>query len=54
LKPRDQKILLLRLAYELTRDEIARHIGLSQMQISRILRSAGAALTTSCGLAVTI
>jgi hypothetical protein len=37
LKPRDQKILLLRLACELTQDEIAGHIGLSQMQVSRIL-----------------
>jgi RNA polymerase sigma-B factor len=52
LKPRDRKILLLRLRSELTQDEIAGHIGISQMHVSRILRSAGAALTTSCGLAV--
>ena len=52
LKPRDQKILLLRLGRELSQHEIARRIGLSQMQVSRILRNAGVALTASCGLAV--
>ena len=52
LKPRDRRVLLLRLACELTQDEIAGRIGLSQMQVSRILRNAGAALTTSTGLAV--
>jgi RNA polymerase sigma-B factor len=50
LRPRDRKVLLLRLAGELTQDEIARRIGISQMHVSRILRKAGAALTTSCGL----
>jgi DNA-directed RNA polymerase specialized sigma subunit len=44
--------LLLRLVCQLTQDEIAGRIGLSQMKVSRILRNAGAALTTSCGLAV--
>jgi RNA polymerase sigma-B factor len=52
LGPRDGKVLLLRLAFELTQDEIAARIGVSQMHVSRILRNAGAALTTSCGLAV--
>jgi RNA polymerase sigma-B factor len=52
LKPRDQTVLLLRLAFGLSQDEIAGRVGLSQMHVSRILRSAGAALKTSCGLAV--
>jgi len=52
LKPRDQKVLLLRLACELSQDEIAGRVGVSQMHVSRILRSAGRALTASCGLAV--
>ena len=52
LKPRDQKVLLLRLACELSQDEIAVRVGVSQMHVSRILRNAGMALTTSCGLAV--
>jgi RNA polymerase sigma-B factor len=52
LKPRDRTIIWLRLACELSQDEIARRIGLSQMQVSRILRHAGAVLTSSCGLAV--
>lgn len=52
LGPRDQKVLLLRLACELTQSEIAGRVGVSQMHVSRILRNAGAALTTSCGLQV--
>ena len=52
LGPRDQKALLLRLACEQTQDEIAGRIGVSQMHVSRSLRNAGAALTVSCGLAV--
>jgi RNA polymerase sigma-B factor len=52
LGPRDQKVLLLRLACDLTQDEIAGHVGVSQMHVSRILRKAGAALTGSCGLAM--
>jgi RNA polymerase sigma-B factor len=50
LKPRDQKVLLFRLAWEMSQDEIAGRVGLSQMHVSRILRKAGAALTASCGL----
>jgi RNA polymerase sigma-B factor len=52
LKPRDQKVLLLRLACGLSQDEIASQVGVSQMHVSRILRTAGAALSASCGLAV--
>jgi len=51
LKPRDQKVLLLRLACELTQDEIAGRVGVSQMHVSRILRNAGKAVSASCGLA---
>ncbi|HUA06695.1 MAG TPA: sigma-70 family RNA polymerase sigma factor [Solirubrobacteraceae bacterium] len=52
LRPRDQKILLLRLAWELSQYEIADRVGISQMQVSRILRSACAGLVASCGLGV--
>jgi RNA polymerase sigma-B factor len=52
LKPRDQKVLLMRLAFDLTQDEIAGRIGVSQMHVSRIIRNAGAVLTSCCGLAV--
>ncbi len=52
LGPRDQMVLLLRLAFGLTQDEIAGRVGVSQMQVSRILRKSGAALTGSCGLVV--
>ena len=45
-------MLLLRLACGLTQDEIAGRVGVSQMHVSRILRNAGAALTASCGLAL--
>jgi RNA polymerase sigma-B factor len=54
LGPRDGKVLLLRLGFELTQDEIAARVGVSQMHVSRILRNAGAALTPSCGLAVAV
>ena len=52
LRPRDGKILVLRLAFELTQDEIAGRTGISQMHVSRILRNARAVLTASCGLAM--
>jgi RNA polymerase sigma-B factor len=51
LKPRDGKILLLRLVCELTQDEIASRIGISQMHVSRILRNARPVLAASCGVA---
>jgi RNA polymerase sigma-B factor len=52
LKPRDQKVLLLRLAFGLSQDEIAGRVGLSQMHVSRVLRTAAVALTASCGIAI--
>jgi RNA polymerase sigma-B factor len=51
LGPRDRKVLLMRLACDLTQAEIASRVGVSQMHVSRILRKAGAAVTASCGLA---
>jgi RNA polymerase sigma-B factor len=54
LGPRDTKVLLLRLGFGLTQDEIAGHVGVSQMHVSRILRNAGAVLTASCGFAVAV
>ncbi|HTX13471.1 MAG TPA: sigma-70 family RNA polymerase sigma factor [Solirubrobacteraceae bacterium] len=50
LTPRDRRVVWMRLGYDLTQDEIASRIGLSQMHVSRILRTAGAVLTTCCGL----
>jgi RNA polymerase sigma-B factor len=38
LTPRDRTVLLLRVACEMTQDEIASRIGVSQMHVSRILR----------------
>lgn len=52
--PRDAKVLFLRLAFGLTQDEIAGHVGVSQVHVSRILRNAGAVLTASCGLALAV
>jgi RNA polymerase sigma-B factor len=40
LTPRERRIVSLRFQHEMTQSEIAREVGLSQMQISRILRSA--------------
>ena len=47
LQPRERKVLLLRFGGELTQDEIARRIGVSQMHVSRILRNATAALAAA-------
>ena len=52
MNPRDGRILLLRLAFELTQDEIAGRAGISQMHVSRILRNARKVLIASCGLAM--
>jgi RNA polymerase sigma-B factor len=38
LAPRERRILFLRFAREMTQSEIAAEIGLSQMQVSRVLR----------------
>jgi RNA polymerase sigma-B factor len=45
LSRRDQRVLMLRYYDEMTQSEIARQIGVSQMQVSRILRRATARLT---------
>jgi RNA polymerase sigma-B factor len=52
LERRDQTVLLLRLCCDLSQDEIAGRIGVSQMHVSRILRSANMAVSAACGLAV--
>jgi len=49
LRPRDQFALLLRLYCDLTQQEIAARIGVSQMQVSRILRRGNAAMAEACG-----
>jgi RNA polymerase sigma-B factor len=38
LRPRDQEILRLRFAEDMTQTEISKRVGVSQMQISRIIR----------------
>jgi len=50
LGPRDQKVVLLRLACDLTQEEIAASVGVSQVHVSRILRKGGAAVSAACGL----
>ncbi|MGZ4330566.1 MAG: sigma-70 family RNA polymerase sigma factor [Solirubrobacteraceae bacterium] len=50
LHPRERKVLLLRFGGELTQDEIARRIGVSQMHVSRILRNAAAGLAAASEL----
>jgi RNA polymerase sigma-B factor len=40
LSPREQRVLYLRFAEDLTQSEIGERIGVSQMQVSRILRAA--------------
>ena len=47
LQPRERKVLLLRYGGELTQDEIARRIGVSQMHVSRILLNAAAAVAAA-------
>ena len=47
LHPRERKVLLLRFGGELTQREIAMRIGVSQMQVSRILRNATAAVAAA-------
>ncbi|MGH2894850.1 MAG: SigB/SigF/SigG family RNA polymerase sigma factor [Solirubrobacteraceae bacterium] len=45
LPPREREVLVLRFVNDLTQTQIADHIGVSQMQVSRILRRAIAHLT---------
>jgi RNA polymerase sigma-B factor len=40
LPPREQKILLMRFYDSMTQDQIGRHLGISQMQVSRLLSHA--------------
>jgi RNA polymerase sigma-B factor len=40
LEPRERRVLYLRFVEDLTQAEIGRRIGVSQMQVSRILRAA--------------
>jgi RNA polymerase sigma-B factor len=47
---RDQTVVLLRLGCDLSQQEIAARVGVSQMHISRILRSTTAAVAAACGL----
>lgn len=47
LGARDREVLLLRISCELTQGEIAKRIGISQMQVSRILRKAIATATAT-------
>ncbi len=47
LPPRDREILRLRLTEDLTQTEIAGRVGLSQMQVSRILRRVMGELTAA-------
>jgi RNA polymerase sigma-B factor len=39
LSARDRRVLALRFVCELSQSEIADHLGVSQMQVSRILRA---------------
>lgn len=45
--PREREILRLRFAEDLTQSEIGERVGISQMQVSRVLRSALARLRTA-------
>jgi RNA polymerase sigma-B factor len=45
LPPREREVLALRFVHDLTQTQIADHIGVSQMQVSRILRRAITHLT---------
>lgn len=50
LARRDQTVFFLRLCCDLSQDEIAGRVGLSQMHVSRILRRANMAVSAACGL----
>ena len=49
LAPREQEILRLRFAEDLTQSEIASRVGISQMHVSRLLRRALDQLATAAG-----
>jgi RNA polymerase sigma-B factor len=49
ITPREREVLRLRFAEDLTQAEIGQRIGLSQMQVSRIIRQALARLQVSAG-----
>ncbi len=49
LSPREREVLALRFTHDLTQTEIASRIGVSQMQVSRILRRSIARLTELAG-----
>jgi RNA polymerase sigma-B factor len=49
LSARDRLVLHLRFAEDLTQSEIAERIGVSQMQVSRLIRSAIAELREAAG-----
>jgi RNA polymerase sigma-B factor len=49
LSRRDREVLRLRIREDLLQREIAERVGLSQMQVSRVLRDAVAALTQQAG-----
>jgi RNA polymerase sigma-B factor len=49
LPPRERRILGMRFALDLTQDEIARRVGVSQVQVSRLIRAALARLQEVLG-----
>lgn len=49
ITPREREVLRLRFEYDLTQAEIGERIGVSQMQVSRIIRQAIARLRTFAG-----
>jgi RNA polymerase sigma-B factor len=50
LSPRERDVVVLRFGGDLTQTDIARRVGVSQMQVSRILRNALASMTAVAGL----
>jgi RNA polymerase sigma-B factor len=51
ITPREREVLRLRFAEDLTQAEIGEHVGVSQMQVSRILRQAVARLRSYAAVA---
>jgi RNA polymerase sigma-B factor len=50
LKPRDREVVRLRFEEDLTQEQIARRVGVSQMQVSRILRASVDRLREQAGV----